>query len=110
MEESKNLMWMLILIVVAYNFLDMLVTIAGVEILGIEKEGNPRVVCHLLTNPLNWLREKIVGSIIVLGVGFITEKVNHKGAYFIFNYFLAWIIGLLNFLTLTWIFSMMGKI
>jgi hypothetical protein len=110
MEEGKNLMWLLILIVVAFNFLDMVVTLVGVSALGIEQEGNPRVVCLLLTNPFNWLKQKILGSMVVLGAGFIVEKANHYKAYLFFNYILAWIIGVFNFLTMTWIFSIMGKI
>ncbi len=110
MEEDKNLMWLLILIVIAFNFLDMVVTITGVERLGIEYEGNPVVVCHLQNNPLYWLRHKILGSMVVLVAGFVVDRVKHKQAVFIFNYTLACVIGILNFLTMTWIGSMLSAV
>ncbi len=70
-NNLHNLLLLVILLVILTGFIDIHLTMVGVNKGGLEMEGNPLVKKIIEKEPLIWISFKVIMSILMLGLCFL---------------------------------------
>lgn len=110
LEKSKNLMWAVIFVLIASALLDINITLYGTDKLGIDWEGNPYVKSYLINNPIEWIFEKYVSCLFVLGIGVYIQKHKDKKMNLTISFIFLLPLFFSIFVNLHWLLVITGMI